>query len=149
MHNGCVRGQYRLVRVHISTFKMVAVVLDDIRLNHCATANLALHSGGPCLDIAQLQHARIDRDHPVFSEIGILADIHRLAWITAVPIKWSQYLVVQHETGIETIRDSAVGIQIQRNVKHSERRPRHGPRRYLVCPTEKSREIVVVLFALE
>src|SRR5262249_15305276 len=99
---------------------MVAMILNKGRIEYQVASNLALNSRGPLLNISKFQRAGIDRDHTVAREIGILSDVDRMPGISAVPVKRREHLVIQHEARVESVGNPAVGIQIQRNVKHTE-----------------------------
>src|SRR5262249_4105566 len=87
--------------------------------------------------------------HAPAREVRILADIDSLARITGIPAERGQHLVVQDETWVEAVWNAAPAIQVQRNIEHAKRCPRHCPWRQVVGASDESGEIMVVLSPFE
>src|SRR3984957_20226190 len=128
---------------------MIAVVLDHVQIKRQIVADLALDSNRPLLNIPQFQAAGIDGNHAVFSEIGILPDIDGLPRIAVVPVERRKHLIVEDISRVESVWNATPGIQVQRNIKHAERRAYGCLWRELVRPTQGSRKVMVVVLRFE
>src|ERR1700682_3020770 len=100
---------------------MITAVLDEVHLQRQIGADFTLNSGRPLLDISQFQAIRIDGNHSPSGETGILAYIHRFPRITAVPIECRKHLIIQLKAWIESVGNATPSVQVQWNIKHTER----------------------------
>src|SRR6266403_467016 len=149
LRHGSVIGEAGLIGTKIAALQMVAVVLDDVHVQHEVLGQFALNTDSPFLNVAEFKRTRINADHAPPGEVGVLADVDRRSLIATVPVKRCQNLIVEEVARIEAIRNASPGIQVERHVADAIGTADHGLRSELIRRSEVRSKVVEVLFALK